>query len=85
MGSMYFRGMDKNMNQKQKNQLTEIKKSIDDLLKNYPNMKVFVNIIRNEFNLEYRTVSKPLIKDYIINEFIDTYQGKVNDLYNLVK
>ncbi len=73
------------MNKKQQNQIAQIKKSIDDLVNNYPNISVFVKIIKDEFVLGYREIEKPETEDYKINDFIQDYQEKINDLYNLVK
>lgn len=73
------------MNRRQQNQITEIKKSIDDLTNNYPDIQVFTDIIKKQFELEYITINKPEIKNNVIDEFIEAYKGKVNDLYGLVK
>ena len=73
------------MNQRQQNQITEIKKSIDDLTNNYPNIQVFTDIIKKQFELEYIAIAKPLIQSDVIDEFIEAYKEKVNDLYGLVK
>ena len=74
------------MNKRQQNQLTEIKKSIDDLIKNYPNIYLFVNIIKTEFDLEYPAIGrKPVVESYLIDKFIQNYQDKIKDLYGLIK
>ncbi len=72
------------MNKKQQNQIAQIKKSIDDLVNNYPNISVFVKIIKDEFVLGYREIENE-VENYKINDFIQDYQEKINDLYNLVK
>ena len=72
------------MNQKQQNQIKQIKKSIDDLTENYPDLSVFVSIIQTDFDLDYRTIEKQLTESDKIDEFIQTYQEKINDLYGLI-
>ena len=72
------------MNQRQKNQLTEIQRNIEDLMNNYTDIKVFANIIKTNFNLEYIAISKPFVDNNVIEQFIQTYQKKINDLYELV-
>ena len=73
------------MNQRQQNQLTEIKKSIDDLINNYPDIYLFVNIIKTEFDLGYPAIGRKPADSYLIDKFIQNYQDKIKDLYGLVK
>ncbi len=72
------------MNQRQKNQLNEIQKNIDDLIENYDKVRVFAKVIKFQYDLDYMML-KPFKVEHKIDEFINTYQKKVSDLYELVK
>ena len=72
------------MNQRQKNQLNEIQKNIDDLIDNYDKVRVFAKVIKYQYDLDYMML-KPFKVEHKIDEFINTYRTKINSLYDLVK
>lgn len=75
--------MGENMNKTQQKQIGKIEIDLDKIIEENPELNVFVNVVKQDFNEEYCHLLKYLNNHRDIGIFINYYQDRVKDLYEL--
>ncbi len=73
------------MNQRQQGQIDKIKKDLDKIIENHPELSVFVNVVKQDYIVEYAHLKRYVNTNTEIEQFIHYYLDRVKSLYDLVK
>ena len=73
------------MNKRQQGQIDKIKNDLDKIIEDHPELLVFVNVVKQDYDVEYTHLKKYVNKNREIENFIHYYLDRVKALYGLIK
>lgn len=71
------------MNPRQQYQINQIQKDLDKIIEEHPELSIFVNIVKQDYEIEYTHLKKYLNTHKDIGIFIHYYQDRIKYLNEL--